>query len=1179
MDVSRHSSARTCFWPVRLWVSLTLVAILPGAAAVSLPVASPESPPPAGAGARPQETEGGVALGPHDSVDGELSGADPRRYRILLDSGTYLGMVLEKGGLDVAVQVSGPSGEPLVQVDSRRRGPTPVSLVAGTSGLHTIALEARQPAPGEVRFSLRVEDLRPAVPMDQTRIAAERSFGEAEALAAEWTPSSRLEALDRYEEALDQWRACGNEEGEVDALNAIGSLRLSSGLPEPALESFRRAARLSRELGDGLREAESVVNVAAAHRHLGDNDDALAQVTAGLGLCRDQSCTWQQPQALFTLGRVRYSRGEMREALRAFGEALALWEEIDDLRGQAEALLYTGFAHSVLGHDDDAMKCHERALALWRHVGDRKGKASALRALGYIHSARGEKQKALDRYFEARELLRPTGDRAALAVVLNGLGQAYYDLDQKPTALHYYQEALRLNRAAQFPRGEAISLVEIGRCKSAMGDHNEALHYYQEALSAYRDLGDARMEAAVLGDVGNVHQQSGDLTTALRYYDTALPLKRAAGDLREEALTLNDIGRVHHLLGNTGAALDHLQQALAITRTAAFGFGQSLTLFNLARLERDMGRLDAAASHMDASLETIESLRRQVASHELKASYFASVHEYYELYIDILMQAHGRRPTGGLEARALQASESARARALMDSLGEAATNIREGVDPGLLEEERSLRQQLNAGAERQMALAGSPDSSEFQAATRQLRVLSTEYDQVQGRIRSQSPRYAALTQPQPLTMEEIQDALLDEETLLLEYALGSERSYLWAVEKTTSASYELPGRDEIESVARRVYKLLTAREPVPGETAKQHHKRVRKADVEYWSEAAELSDIVLRPVADRLGTKRLVVVAEGALLFVPFAALPTPNPTRSGKEGPAEHLRGHDGPTPLGVQHEIVRLPSASTLAVLRREISDRVPGRQSVAVLADPVFALKDPRVREERTGRPGPGDRAPAPSTEPPRSDLRRTLRDMGLLRDGFGVPRLLATRQEARAIVGLAPPGTAMTALGFEASRALATGPALAQYRIVHFATHGLLNSEHPELSGVVLSLVDEQGRPEDGFLRLHDIYNLDLPVELVVLSACRTGLGKEIRGEGLVGIVRGFMYAGAARVVASSWKVDDEATAELMTRFYRHMLEDRLPEVSALRAAQLEMWQQKRWRAPFYWAAFELQGEWR
>jgi CHAT domain-containing protein len=205
---------------------------------------------------------------------------------------------------------------------------------------------------------------------------------------------------------------------------------------------------------------------------------------------------------------------------------------------------------------------------------------------------------------------------------------------------------------------------------------------------------------------------------------------------------------------------------------------------------------------------------------------------------------------------------------------------------------------------------------------------------------------------------------------------------------------------------------------------------------------------------------------------------------------------------------------------------------------------------------------------------SDLTRAIRDVrGELK------RLLMTRDEAEASLSVAPRDGGFKALDFRANRATATSDELSSYRIVHFATHGLLNSEHPELSGLVLSLVDEQGRFQDGFLRMHEIFNLRLPAELVVLSACQTGLGKAIKGEGLMGLTRGFMYAGAARVVASLWEVNDVATAELMKRFYRHMLQDGMRPAAALRAAQIEMWKKPQWQSPFYWGGFILQGEWK
>ena len=278
------------------------------------------------------------------------------------------------------------------------------------------------------------------------------------------------------------------------------------------------------------------------------------------------------------------------------------------------------------------------------------------------------------------------------------------------------------------------------------------------------------------------------------------------------------------------------------------------------------------------------------------------------------------------------------------------------------------------------------------------------------------------------------------------------------------------------------------------------------------------------------------------------------------RENPHSALR-----TPLIAEHEIVHLPSASTLAVLRRELAGRKPAAKTVAVLADPVFSADDARVKT--SAKTQTGESAPSP-------DLTRAINDVrGELR------RLLLTRDEAEAILSVTPRSDGFWALDFRANRATVTGDELSRYRTVHFATHGLLNSEHPQLSGIVLSLVDERGQPQDGFLRLHEIFNLRLPAELVVLSACQTGLGKEVKGEGLVGLTRGFMYAGAARVVASLWRVDDAATAELMKRFYRRMLKDGMRPAAALRAAQVEMWRRPQWRSPFYWGGFVLQGEWK
>ena len=572
---------------------------------------------------------------------------------------------------------------------------------------------------------------------------------------------------------------------------------------------------------------------------------------------------------------------------------------------------------------------------------------------------------------------------------------------------------------------------------------------------------------------------------------------------------------------------------------------------HIARAERDAGLLDDARAHAETAVARWEEQRSRIASPELSASFFSQT-EIDEVYIDILMAQQERSPEKGTAAMAFAVNDRARARSLIASLGETVGRIREGVDPKLLERERALQREFNRAAALQQRGAQGKD------AAAQIDRLSGELKLLRGEIRLSSPSYASLTEPPALNLAEIQKQVLAPDTLLLEYSLGEKRSFLWVVGPDALHSFVLPPRAAIESAARRVYDLVAApRAARRGETQSQSRERIARAEAAYFPAAAALSRIILGPAAGLLGERRLLIVADGALSYVSFSALPDPG---SGK--------------PLVGAHEIVHLPSASALAALRAEAATRKNSAQRrIAVLADPVFEANDERL-------PG-GPRGPlAVSAEADdRGELTKALSAAGLDASGAGLPRLVFSRREAGNIATAARPGSVSSYLDFRANHALVTSAEMARFNIVHFATHAVLNDETPELSGIVLSLVDEKGKPQDGFLRLHEIYNLHLPVDLVVLSACQTALGKEIRGEGIASLSRGFMYAGAERVIASLWKVDDAATAELMGRFYHNLLVERLRPAAALRSAQLALGQQARWRSPYYWAAFELQGEWK
>jgi len=1033
-------------------------------------------------------------------------------------------------------------------------------------------------------------------------------------------------AVGNYNQALTILRAFGDGGGVATTLYNLGKLYDDTGEKQKALDAYNQALPVLRAAGDRAGEARMLSNIGRVYSDLDQRTKALDFYNQALALERAAGDRDGEATTLNNLGGVYDVLGEKAKALDYYQQALPLLREVGDHDVEAVALHNIGKLYDDLGEKSKALDYYQQALPLLHAAGDRGDEAVALNNLGQLYDGLGDEQKALDYYRQALPLVEAIGDRAGEALLLNNTGLAYDALGEKQKALDEYRQALPIWRAVGGLRGEAAALANLGIVYANLGENQKALEYFNQALPILRDAGDRAFEARTLSNLGEVYQDLGDLRKALDYFTQAVHLQQAVGDRSGEAVTLNNIGSLSDALGDRHTALDDFNRVLLLARQVgnrvaeakalnnlgfeydALGekhkaldfFGQALpiaravqdrsqqaaTLSNVAGVERDLGNLSEARARMEAALTIVESLRTKVAGQELRASYVATVHGFYAAYIDILMRLDAQHPGEGYDGLALEASERGRARSLLEILSEGHADIRQGVDPALLDKERGLQQLLDGKSNRlTRLLLGEHTGEHASTAKKEIEDLQSQYQEVEAQIRSASPRYAALTQPQPATLKEIQQKILDTGTLLLEYGFGREHSYLWVVTQESLTTYTLPKAGEIEPLAKNLYASLT--QPA-GQTAEKEGRGFQAvqnpsgagATRPLRQLAAQLSEMVLGPAATQLGRKRLVIVPDGALSYIPFGALPAPTSEKA-EDGKQK---------PLVADHEIIYLPSASTVAMLRRDTAGRTPAAKLLAVMADPVFSPDDERVaaaEAAKTGAAQTGQVESRPASDRPAQDagaelvqsqLSRSALDAGVTRGG-GVPRLPFTRQEADAIASLVPPAERSEALGFAASKAAATSGKLGEYRLLHFATHGMLDSEHPELSGVVLSLVDAKGRAVDGFLRLQDIFNLNLPADLVVLSACETGLGKEIRGEGVVGLTRGFMYAGAPRVVVSLWSVNDQATAELMKRFYRGMLVEKLTPAAALRSAQMALAHDQRWKAPYYWAAFVLQGEWK
>lgn len=1152
-------------------------ALLAAAVLLLLP---PGPPSPARVTARASQTkddaESAREIAAGTPVAGEVRGRGSHLFQLSLEPGQYVRVVVEKGDLQLSATLFSADRRQLSEHVDRRFGPLRFSFVteADTPPVF-LRIESLENDSDARRYELRV-DVCSATEEGYKAAAASRAYSEAEALRAKWDKTSLSAAIVKYSEALTAWEGVGDASEQLRTLRGIGECHFILSEYRGALDAYTKALSLSRSARDRGAELDALNDAGYVYVYLGEKPVALRhfeKVRSSLAAhLDDQSVETRRRNAamLNNVGEFYYSLSEFRKALDYFARSLAVWAEVGDRGGEALAHLNLGYAHTDLGDLQKALEHYQRSLALWQAVGDSRGEALSRTAIGGLYTFLGERQSALEYHQQAMRVFQALGNAQGEVSAWNGIGLVYEYLNQPRAALDSYRNALQLSERIGNRNFVALSQYYVGRVNQTLGDSDRALEDYAQSMRVSQAVGDRQVEAHALRGIGTVYESQGQMDKALARYSGALKLYERIGDRRWQARTLNSIGYVHDSAGDKRAALGYYGRALALSRAVEDRREEVSTLYNVARAERDLGRLDDAISAISSAVGLVESLRLKVAGEQLRTSYFASVHQHYELYIDLLMRAHRRRPDGGFAAAAFQASERARARSLLERLAQ--QEVGSGFGPGheLLGRERTVWQRLDFKLESQAKLLNRPHTeSEAAAGTAEIRALKADYQEILDRIQHESPLYASMTQTQQLRAESIQAQVRDD-TVLLEYALGEERSYVWAVSASAIEGYELPPRASIEGLAQEVYGLLTARERAAGEQAAKYLRRVEVSDAAYWPRAAELSMMLLGPVASRLAGKRLLVVPDGVLHRIPFDALPEPNPTQGGGSGTRDVTAPPAVAPPLVIGHEVVTAPSASVLSALQNERPAGAASPRLIAVLADPVFDSQD-----SRTEAPvGPTTAEPASEEE---TDLREALRDVG--ESGGDVPlrRLTSSLREAKAIADLTPPAEHVILTGFDANVEKVKGGSLSDFSIIHFATHGIFNDEHPESSGLVLSRVDEQGRRREGFLRTDDIYNLRLNADLVVLSACRTGLGHNVNGEGILGITRGFMYAGSRSIVASLWKVSDEATSELMEHFYRAMFRKGLPPSAALRDAKEQMWRQERWHAPYYWAAFVMQGE--
>lgn len=925
--------------------------------------------------------------------------------------------------------------------------------------------------------------------------------------------------------------------------NLSGSYTILLKDKREATEEDEKRARAMRLLG----EAREILT--GAENRLKKADEASEKLAKSLELFENIDDFEGQATTLFHLGLISgYELDEKEKAIEFYEKSLEIWAKTGDEAGKAICLTY--LADEIRDYDTPEKprsfyvgKAHEyfdEALTLNKKLDSKPDEATTLAFWCRLYNDTGNFQKGLEACRAAHRIELDTDPLTGYRIYMNfaSLSSNSGDLENSLKYNTVALERLEIVKDYVNPFRQAFIKSNIGGILLNQKKYAEAERFLREALAIAEQTKRTLYSGYILVRISLICYETNRLTEALEAAQKAVEIYRRENPVKIQA-ALNALGKVQFALGQTRESRALFSEAVETNRRNKDRYAEADSLYNLAKLEAATGNFESAQQNITLAISHSEVIRAQLLGKNQRTSYLSILKKYYELEIEILVKLHEKTADSRFLEQAWQTHEKIRARRLMESLIESGLNLNELAPTDFYAREQALLEEIAAAEIRRAEAFKSKNVLRQKSEEANLAKKLDEYNILQESVRQKNPQFSAVNEPKAFSISEAQK-LLDEETAILEYALGEQQSYVWVIRKNSFQFVKLPSKTAIGQKVREFYLALTDREAKNTQTV--------------ISKSQALSREILSPVAAEVqDVRQIIVIADGGLQLIPFSALSfTPDAAYE----------------PLAAKIEIVNAPSFSSLVYLRENKAARAkPADKLLAVFADPIFQEDDERFSLNKTPK------NPVETKEMP-ENLAQALRDFGLER----LARLPFSGIEAREIGKFAPEHTFL-ALGANASRQNFLRGDYNSYRILHFATHGFLNQQNPELSGLVLSLYDESRNLQNGFLRVIDLYSLHLNTDLVVLSSCQTALGKEIDGEGIVGLTRGFLYAGASGVVSSLWKVEDAATAELMKRFYRAMLKENQTPSSALRTAQNELRKIPRFKNPRHWSGFTLNGDWR
>jgi CHAT domain-containing protein/Flp pilus assembly protein TadD len=932
-------------------------------------------------------------------------------------------------------------------------------------------------------------------------------------------------AIKLLNDALKLHTKIGDQKGLGFDLTEIGVAHQRQGNYEEALTWSNKAITVHEEIQNFVGIAKTNDTFAQVYYRKGDLDQALLYGEKSLAAAQKGDDREFLGVVYSNLGQTYYNSGDHARALECYKNGREIAEEIHDLNGMATNLANSALVYWDQGELNQAAEDLENAGAIFKEVGNRPLLANNFFNLAYIELEKGNYTKALESFHQAYSMAKKLDDKGLAAAALHGTADVEQELGNYESALLHVEQSLQLSKQIGEKSGESESLLTLGSISSNQGKNRSALEYFKKALQLDREAGYQRTIHMRLRAIGAAYAKMGNLDLAIETMKEAILLEEQSSQKFEMSMSLSVLGSIYRQKKDFDAANAALDQSMELAKDSGNSYYRWSTFYNKGLIARDLGINGEAEDWLKKAVEEIERQRERAGLPEQRSAFLENRLDVYEDLIAFLIRA-------GKPSDAYQYAQRSKSRSFLDSLSEARIDPQAGMDSKqynakrrLLAKLLRLNQQIKKEREQE-----KPDPNKIQQLTKTQTDIEQEYVRLLSEIRQQNPRFAEIQQPRIYSLTEAQ-TLLDSQSVLLDYFVGKKESYVFAITGSGYQLYSLPPEIKLNPQVQEILKTLQKPEPV-WETTEAAHSHYIKAARNLYAQVLQTSESVWRE------KKQIIIAADGPLNYLPFETLLTSK---------VETAKIDFSKLPyFALNHEVQYVPSISAFSAILQNVaaSHEKPERDWIA-FADPLG--KDLNA-QKGTGNPV----------------VRKW---------NSSLTALPYARAEVDAISKMYPKEKTSILFGKDASESNAKTMNLESFDTIHFASHGLIDEERPQLSSVVLNAGSPQ---EDGYLTMREVFDLKLNADLVVLSACKTGLGKKIRGEGVSSLARAFFCAGAASVLVSLWNVNDHSTSEFMTDFYRNRLERKMTKTEALKEARVKMIHSSKYSHPYYWSPFILIG---